>query len=147
MKKIKDAALKQLNENYERACNAWVKELERMWDMQMQNGYWIDEPGGVYDFDGAWTLGMTDITYAVRHGVTMEQAADWQEYVCWAAEFDFQLPTLREYVENSVPMPDHDAQQRITDMKAELTRLCNEERARLKTQETDQANLEFRVKN
>lgn len=131
MEKTKPSVLRQLDGDYERACNGYLVELARLWGIDLMHGYWIDGPGSVYDFDGSWTLGMEDILYIVRHGITMEQAEDWREYVCWAGENDFDQPSLKEYVEASVPILDSEAQRRISEARIELLRLCNEERGKM----------------
>ena len=135
MEKTKDSVLRQLEQEYEQACNAWVLELARMWNLDVQVGYWIGgETGGVYDFGGEWAIGMRDIRYAVRGGITYDQAIDWVDYVCWAGANDVHQPTLQEYVEYKVPILDEEARQRITEgrkrieqMKVELMRICDEE--------------------
>ena len=139
MEKVKDAVLRQLEEDYEKACNAWVEELARMWDVDVLagGGWFAGEPGGIFDFDGELSLAMRDIKYAVRNGVTRDQTADWQEYTSWISDYEeygFASPTLREYVEYLVPLLDQEARdridrgrERIEELKTELARLCREE--------------------
>lgn len=145
MEKTKDAVLRQLEENYERACNAWVEELARMWDVDVVNGYWYGgEPGDIFAFDEELSLSMRDVKYIVRNGITRDQTADWQEYVSWIYDYEdygFEAPTLREYVEWSVPLLDHEARARIDegrkhieDLKDVLAALCEEEMGRARTE-------------
>lgn len=149
MNKTKPAALRLLEDNYAAACNAYVAGLARLWGITLNAGcYWIgDEPGGVYDFDGAWTLDMEDIRYAVGHAVTTDQAADWEEYVCWAGENDFEQPSLRDYCEARVPLVPREAQQRINEMRRDLMRLCAEERDRICRTALDRENMTRHVKD
>ena len=148
MAKTNEAALRQIESNYEKACNAWVVELARIWDINCRAGYWIGgEPGGVYDLNGEWTLGMQDIKYIVRNGITYEQASAWQEYVSMVSEYEkygYEIPSLREYVEYRVPLLDSESQQRIVakhrqieEMKDELVRLCDEEMAKARARFAD----------
>lgn len=153
MAKTKESVLRQLEENYEKACNAWVVELARLWGMgNIARGNWIgDDVGGVFDFDGAWMLSMRDIQYIVRKGITLEQAADWQDYASWITDYEkfgYEVPTLREYVEYLVPLLDQEARQRldkgrqhIEDLKDELFRLCDEELEKARTQFLDRLNM------
>lgn len=142
MRKARPAVVRQMDENYEKACYAYVAELARMWNIILNAGcYWIGEPGDVYEFDGAWTLGMKDIIYAVRKGVTPDQANDWQEYVVFAKENDFQCPSMQEYMENRVPLLDADAQQRISKLRYDLLRLCNDEREKMLSNFLDRENV------
>lgn len=132
MEKMKPGVLRKLEEDYRTACNGWVLELSRLWGLDGLHGYWVgEEPGGVFDFDGAMTIGMEDIRYAVCHGVSHEQAVDWQEYVCWAGENGFDQPSLRDYCEARVPLVPREAQQRINNLRQDLMRLCAEERERM----------------
>ena len=152
MTKTDKAALRQIESDYKKACNAWVNELAKMWVMDDQTGYWIgDDVGGVYDLNGDWPLDMRDIIYIVRNGITYDQASDWQDYVSWIADYEdlgYEQPTLREYVENLVPLFDVQAQNRIAakrqeidEMKDELVRICNEEMAKARTQFIDRQNM------
>ena len=158
MEKTDSAVLAQLEENYEKACNAWVRELARMWGQDYMEGYWIgDEPGGIYDFNGECPLDMQDIIYIVRKGITYAQASDWQEYVSWISDYEeygYETPTLREYVEYLVPLLDQEARQRIDKARArlellkdDLVRLCKEELGHAQTQFTDQRNMKRHVED
>lgn len=158
MAKTDEAALRQIESDYEKACNAWVRELARMWGQDYMEGCWIgDEPGGVYDFNGECPLDMQDIIYIVRNGITYDQASDWQEYVSWIAgyeEYGYEVPTLREYVEYLVPLLDQEARQRIDegrkhmeDLKADFARLCGEELAKARREFADSQNMTRNVKD
>ena len=158
MEKTDSAVLAQLEENYEKACNAWVRELARMWGQDYMEGCWIgDEPGGIYDFCGELPLSMCDIRYIVRKGITYAQASDWQEYVSWISDYEeygYETPTLREYVEYLVPLLDEDARERIDKARArlellkdDLVRLCKEELGHAQTQFTDQRNMKRHVED
>lgn len=126
------AAPRKMLESYRKACDALVCELKLQWGMGAAHGYWVGgKEGGVYDFDGELALGMRDIAYAVSHGVQLEQAEDWLDYVCWASDYGFRQPTLEEYLEGSVGLAGAEARQRINAAKAELDRLCDEERERI----------------
>ena len=99
MKKTKDAVKRQLKEQWEQACNGYLVELLRMWELDAYYGYWIgEEIGGVYDYGGGmFTIGMDDIIYCVEHDVTEKQYMEWQEYLCDAAEFGFDKPNLKSW--------------------------------------------------
>ena len=157
MAKTDEAALRQIESDYEKACNAWVRELARMWGQDYMEGYWIgDEPGGVYDFNGECPLDMQDIKYIVRNGITYDQASDWQEYVSWITgyeEYGYEVPTLREYVEYLVPLLDQEARQRIDEgrkhveeLKAAFASLCDEELAKARREFADSRDMPGHVK-
>lgn len=100
MKKTKDAVKRQLKEQWEKACNGYLVELLRMWELDVYYGYWIgDEVGGVYDYGGGmFTIGMNDIIYCVEHDIGREQYIEWQEYCCDASEFGFDTPNLKSWI-------------------------------------------------
>ena len=48
MKKAKDAIKRQLKEQWQQACNGFLVELLRMWELDAHYGYWIgDETGAI----------------------------------------------------------------------------------------------------
>lgn len=89
-----------LREQLEKACNGYLVELLRMWELDAYYGYWIgDEIGGVYDYGGGmFTIGMYDIIYCVEHDIGREQYIEWQEYCCDASEFGFDMPNLKSWI-------------------------------------------------
>lgn len=145
MEKTKPAALRLLEDNYAAACNAYVAELTRLWDIPFKNS-WI-EPAELYDFGDTLVFDMKTIRYIVNNGITYDQVQDWQEYVFWAGENSFDLPTLREYVEARVPLVPHEAQQRISEMRRDLMRLCDEERNKMTAAFLDRENMTRHLKD
>ena len=100
MEKTKNSVKRMLKEQYEKACNGYLVELLRMWELDAYYGYWIgEEIGGVYDYGGGmFTIGMNDIIYCVEHDIGREQYIEWQEYICDAAEFGFDTPNLKSWI-------------------------------------------------
>lgn len=89
-----------LRKQYETACNGYLRELLRMWELKGHYGFWIgDEVGGVYDYgDGTIDISMENIIYCVENDVTREQYDEWQQYVCDAAEFRLPTPNLKSWM-------------------------------------------------
>lgn len=100
MKKTKDSMKVMLREQWEKACNGYLAELLRMWELDSYYGYWVgEEIGGVYDYGGGmFTIGMYDIIYCVEHDIGREQYIEWQEYCCDASEFGFDMPNLKSWI-------------------------------------------------
>ena len=100
MEKTKNSVKRMLKEQYEKACNGYLVELLRMWELDAYYGYWIgQEIGGVYDYGGGmFTIGMNDIIYCVEHDIDREQYIEWAEYCCDAAEFGFDMPNLKSWM-------------------------------------------------
>ena len=129
MGKTKDAVKKQLKEQWKKACNGFLVELLRMWELDSYYGYWIgDEIGGVYDYgDGAFTIGMDDIIYCVEHDIGREQYMEWQDYLCDAAEFGFDTPNLKSWI-MGCPRTPPEVFEKLRKMKEELNEAIKAEK-------------------
>jgi hypothetical protein len=101
------AHIKLLKENYEKACNDYVRALLTLWDLDGFYGYWIgEEAGGVYDYgDGIFTIGMQDIVYCVENGVTEKEYEELLEYCCKCAEYNLPKMNLNSWHKGA---PRHD---------------------------------------
>jgi hypothetical protein len=133
MEKTKAGIKKMLKDQWEQACNGYLAELLRMWELDAHYGYWIgDEVGGVYDYgDGMFTINMDDIIYCVEHDVTHDQYIEWQEYICDAAEFGFDTPNLKSWMMGCPRTPEATFK-RLRKLKADLNNAINEEQERVK---------------
>lgn len=129
MKKTKPAVKRQLKEQWEKACNGYLAELLRMWELDAYYAYWIgDDVGGVLDYGcGAFTIGMDDIIYCVEHDVTEQQYQEWQEYICEAAEFGFDTPNLKSWM-MGCPRTPPEVFEKLRKMKAELNEAIKAEK-------------------
>jgi hypothetical protein len=98
--------IKQLKENYEKACNDYVAALLTLWDMNDNYGYWIGEDvGGVYDIDGWITINMQEIIYCVENNVTSEEVSEWQDYGVKCAKYHLPILNLNAWHKGA---PRHD---------------------------------------
>jgi hypothetical protein len=135
MNKTKDAVKRQLKDQWEKACNSYLCELLRMWELDAHYGYWIgDETGSVYDYgDGMITISMDNIIYCVEHDVTQEQYMEWQDYNSEAYEFGFDTPNLKSWM-RGCPRVSHEAFERLRKLKADLNDAIKEEQERVKNE-------------
>ena len=133
MEKTKDGIKKMLKEQWKKACNGYLVELLRMWELDAYYGYWIgDEVGGVYDYgDGMISIGMDDIIYCVENDVEYKEYMAWQEYICEAAEFGFDTPNLRSW-HRGCPRTPPEVFERLRGIKADLDKAVKEEKERIK---------------
>ena len=133
IKKAKDAVKRQLKKDWKQACNGFLAELLRMWELDAYYGYWIgDETGSVYDYgDGMLTIGMDDIILCVECDVTREQYIEWQEYICDATEFGFDTPILRSWL-RGCPRTSAETFKNLRKIKAMLDDAVREEKERMK---------------
>ena len=129
MKKTKDAVKRLLKEQWEKACNGYLVELLRMWELDAYYGYWIgEEIGGVYDYGGGmFTIGMNDIIYCVEHDIGREQYMEWQDYLCDAAEFGFDTPNLKSWM-MGCPRTPPEVFEKLRKMKADLNEAIKAEK-------------------
>ena len=125
----------KLKKQYEAACNAYLAELLKMWELDAYYGYWIgDEVGGVYDYaDGSIDISMADIIYCVENDVTREQFDEWSEYICDASEFHFATPNLKSWMKGC-PRTPKEVFEKLRKMKQDLNEAINEEKERIKNQ-------------
>ena len=122
----------QLRTAYEKACNDYLGELLKMWELDGYYGYWIgDEVGGVYDYDGCFTINMDDIIYCVENGVTERQYYEWQDYICDASEFGFDTPNLKSWM-HGCPRTPQETFEKLRALKRDLAEAVEEEKARQK---------------
>ena len=129
MEKTKNSVKRMLKEQYEKACNGYLVELLRMWELDAYYGYWIgEEIGGVYDYGGGmFTIGMNDIIYCVEHDIGREQYIEWQDYLCDAAEFGFDKPNLKSWM-MGCPRTQPEVFEKLRKMKAELNEAIKAEK-------------------
>jgi hypothetical protein len=133
MEKAKEAVKRQLKEDWEKACNGYLVELLRMWELEAWYGYWIgNEEGSLYDYgDGMFTINMDNIIYCVLNDITREQYIEWQEYVCEAAEFGFDTPNLRSWIKGC-PRTSKETFDHLRSLKKDLADAVEEEKKRIK---------------
>ena len=133
MEKTRDAVKQQLKEQWKKACRDFLDELLRMWELDAHYGYWIgNEDGTMYDYgDGMFTISIDDIIYCVLGDITYEQYMEWQEYVCDAAEFNFNTPNLRSWI-RGCPRTPPEVFAKLRNLKADLAKAVEEEKQRMK---------------
>lgn len=130
MEKTKDAVKRQLKKQWAKACNGYLAELLRMWELDAYYAYWIgDEVGGVLDYGGgAFTIGMDDIIYCVEHDVTEEEYREWSDYCVEASEFGFTTPNLKSW-HMGCPRTPQETFDRLRKLKADLDKAIEEEKS------------------
>ena len=96
------AHIKLLKENYEKACNDYVRALLTLWGVDYKYGYWV---GGVYDCDGWIFINMQDVVYCVENDVTSEEYEKWQDYCVKCSEYHLPILNLNAWHKGA---PRHD---------------------------------------
>jgi len=141
MEKTKDAVKRELKKQYECACNGYVAELLRKWELDAYYGYWIgEEVGGIYDYGGSFTITMEDIIYCVENEVTEEEYSEWLEYCTDASEFNMVTPNLKSW-RMGCPRTDNETFERLRGLKADLAKAIEEEKERIRTNTMEQQRI------
>jgi hypothetical protein len=132
MKKAKDAIKRQLKEQWEQACNGYLCELLRMWELDGHYGYWnSDEPGTIYHYGEMHNLTMEEIIYIVENDIEEDEVLAWEDYCLDAYEFKFSTPNIRAW-HMGCPRTPAETFERLRQLKADLANAVEEEKERMK---------------
>ena len=132
MEKTKSGIKKMLKEQYEKACNGYLCELLRMWELDSYYGYWnSDEPGTIYHYGETHNLTMEEIIYIVENDIEEDEVLVWEDYCLDAYEFKFNTPNLRAW-HMGCPRTPKETFDRLRNLKADLDKAVEEENQRMK---------------
>jgi hypothetical protein len=132
MEKTKSGIKKMLKEQYEKACNGYLVELLRMWELDGHYGYWnSDEPGTIYHYGDTHNLTLEDIIYIVENDIEEDEVLAWEDYCLDAYEFKFATPNLRAW-HMGRPRTPKETFDRLRQLKADLDKAVEEEKKRMK---------------
>ena len=132
MEKTKDSVKRQLKEQWKKACNGYLCELLRMWELDMYYGYWdFDKPGTIYHYGETHDLSMEDIIYIVENDIEEDEVLEWEDYLLDALEFKFTTPNLRAW-HMGCPRTPPETFERLRALKADLDKAVEEEKQRMK---------------
>ena len=132
MNKTKAAVKRQLKEQWKKACNGYLRELLRMWELDAHYGYWnSDQPGTIYHYGETHNLGMDDIIYIVENDIEENEVLAWEDYCLDAYEFKFITPKLQAW-HMGCPRTPQETFERLRALKADLDKAVEEEKQRMK---------------
>jgi hypothetical protein len=132
MEKTKDAVKRQLKEQWKKACNGYLCELLRMWELDMYYGYLdFDKPGTIYHYGETHDLSMEDIIYIVENDIEEDEVLAWEDYCLDAYEFKFTTPNLKSW-HMGCPRTPPETFERLRALKADLGKAVEEENQRMK---------------
>lgn len=131
MEKTKDDIKQKLKEQWKQACNGFLVELLRMWELDAHYGYWnSDRPGTVYHYGETHNLSMDDIIYIVENDIEENEVLAWEDYCLNAYEFKFSTPNLRAW-HMGCPRTPQETFERLRQLKADLDKAVDEEKQRM----------------
>ena len=132
MEKTKKSIKEALKKQYEKACNGYLTELLRMWELDAHYGYWSgDEPGTIYHYGDTHNLTMEEIIYIVENDIEEDDVLAWEDYCLDAYEFKFTTPNLRSWHMGCHRTPT-ETFDRLRQLKADLDKAVEEEKQRIK---------------
>ena len=119
--------LEELRDNYNNACNAYLDELIKMWELDKAYGFWVaSEVGGTYIYgDTGLCIDMDNIIYVVNNNVSRREYMEWLDYCVWCGGYEFASPTLKSWM-SGCPRIGVEVQNRLDSMKNELDKLISE---------------------
>ena len=134
MNNTKDSTKAALREQWEKACNGYLVEMLRMWELDAHYGYWnSDEPGTIYHYGDYHNLTMEDIIYIVEHDIEEDEVTAWEYYCLDAYEFKFTCPNLRAW-HMGCPRTEQAVFERLRELKADLAKAVEEEKERIRNE-------------
>ena len=132
MEKTKNGIKKMLKEQYEKACNGYLCELLRMWELDAHYGYWnSDMPGTIYHYGETHNLSMEDIIYIVENDIEEDEVLAWEDYLLDANEFGFNLPNLKSW-HMGCPITEQSVFEHLRQLKMDLQNEIEYEKERIK---------------
>ena len=130
MNKTKDSIKKMLEKQYDKACNGYLAELLRMWELDAHYGFWVsNKPGTVYCYADTHNLNMEDIIFIVENDIEEDEVLAWEDYCLNAHEFGFTIPNLDAW-HRGCPRTPKEVFDRLFAMKLDLEKAVEEERDR-----------------
>ena len=140
MEKTKDGIKNMLKEQYEKACNGYLVELLRMWELDAHYGYWnSDAPGTIYHYGDTHNLTMEDIIYCVENDIEEDEVLAWEDYCLDAYEFGFTTPNLRSW-HMGCPRTPKKVFEELRKLKVDLAKAVEEEKLRIEGDNADTEN-------
>ena len=132
MEKTKDGIKAMLKEQWKKACNGYLVELLRMWELDAHYGYWTgDEHGTMYCYGETHNLSMEDIIYIVDCDIEEDEVLAWEDYCLDAYEFGFDTPNLRSW-HRGCPRTPKETFEHLRELKSNLVQAVEEEKERIK---------------
>ncbi len=134
MEKTKDSIKRMLKEQWRKACNGYLVELLRMWELDAHYGYWSgDETGTMYHYGETHNLTMEDIILIVEADIEEDEVLAWEDYCLDAHEFRFDMPNLRSW-HRGCPRAPKETFDHLRELKADLAKAVEEEKTRIKNE-------------
>ena len=136
MEKTKEGTKKVLRCQFAVACNGYLNELLRMWELSACYGYWnSDQPGTIYHYAETHNLMMEEIIYIVENDIEEDEVLAWEDYCLDAHEFGFDIPNMRSW-HRGCPRTSKETFDTLRILKNNLATAVEEEKERVRKEES-----------
>lgn len=91
--------LTNLRLNYEKACQAYVNALYKLWDVDAIYCWWVGDRVGInlLVINTEHSLSMDDVIFCVENNVGYDEFLDNEEYNVWAREFNLNYINIEHW--------------------------------------------------
>ena len=127
MKTTKPSTKQKLRRAYEKACNGYLAELLRMWELDKFYAYWANEEvGGLLDYGcGEFSMNMDNIIFCVENDIEEKEYHEWLEYCVFAHEYKQDMPSFPSW-HKGCPRLSKEQQDKLIALKRNLNDCINE---------------------
>lgn len=117
--------IENAREALQKVCDKYVKLLAEQWGCDANSAYWGCDYGGLCDFDGDFTITLTDMVYVVENDVSYEEYMQWMNYNIDAHRWGFYNINLKSW-HMGAPRVDNEVFVRLQNLKREIDETINE---------------------
>ena len=121
------AHIKLLKENYEKACEEYLKAFCNAYEIQYDSDAWVAGDVGTIACVGEYYFDFNDvIKYAVDNNLKdWEELMEWYDYTLFAHEFNQSIPNFKSW-HKGCPRLSKDAQKHLISLKERLDKTIQE---------------------
>lgn len=88
----------QLKQNYENACNAYLKAFCEKHDFSIEDAFWVgDDVGGILNV-GDMDFDMATIRIDIDEDASEEELIKWYDYILEASTFKLPTPNFHAWI-------------------------------------------------
>ena len=132
MEKATNEMKEWLRDEFAAACNGYLDQLLRMWELDAYYGYWnSDQPGTIYHYGETHNLSMEEIIFIVENDVEEDTVLEWEDYCLEAYEFKFNSPNLAAWCRGCPRVPKEQFE-KCRQLRKELEELVANENERVR---------------
>ena len=121
---MNEALIKLLKENYEKACNEYLKAFCSTYELQYEEDAWEAGDVGTIALIGDFYIDFQDMMYMLNNGIAFEEWLRWYDYCLDAHDLGLDMPNFTSW-HKGCPRLTKEQIQDIKDKRQELKELIN----------------------